>query len=418
MEMANELQITQEKMRRIDKTTIIKLAIDYIRAHDVLCCQEQMSQVALGVQQAGSMDRPRQQLNTTRLQTMNLNTNCEKSTTKNNRDINEKVQRQQTRRNNKINSNQENFQRELSSSDDDDDDFQLNSGRHVTLRGASNDENVDNQSYRRHHQHQKSNVNNSNSLLCQIHKSRRIETEELPLPECENQQVSREDCKRRQEEDFYVAKQQEKPVELPNISTASIFEPKTIDNMNEHYLMINDNESEKSASFVLKLDEDILDEDDLTHLAPQAGDVHILLDVEPLDNIVLDLDKTASLFVSPLSPTTIIDNCQQVANKSDDNVGIQMTTANRRDFIYHNPSVDSNHQQQQRGSSGGRQQQTIITSFRGGTGGGCDDINYCNSCTVSPQKQPVYHMDTKLLASDFYQSQQQYRHYLQQTHDI
>lgn len=37
MEMANELHITQEKIRRIDKATIVKLAIDYIKAFEVLC---------------------------------------------------------------------------------------------------------------------------------------------------------------------------------------------------------------------------------------------------------------------------------------------------------------------------------------------------------------------------------------------
>lgn len=37
MEMAQELLITQEKIRRIDKATIIRLAIDYIKAFEILC---------------------------------------------------------------------------------------------------------------------------------------------------------------------------------------------------------------------------------------------------------------------------------------------------------------------------------------------------------------------------------------------
>lgn len=72
---------------------------------------------------------------------------------------------------------------------------------------------------------------------------------------------------------------------IPKISTGSIFAPKT-DDMDSHYLMIS--ECDGKSSFVLKPDDEIHDEDDLTHLAPQAGDMCVQLDVEPLEGIILD----------------------------------------------------------------------------------------------------------------------------------
>lgn len=71
----------------------------------------------------------------------------------------------------------------------------------------------------------------------------------------------------------------------PKISTGSIFAPKT-DDMDSHYLMIS--ECDGKSSFVLKPDDEIHEEDDLTHLAPQAGDMCVQLDVEPLEGIILD----------------------------------------------------------------------------------------------------------------------------------
>lgn len=158
MEMANELHITQEKIRRIDKATIVKLAIDYIKAFDILC----------------------------RFRTSNINSN----------NIN-------TNNNNNDNSN------------------------------SSNDTNTN-----------------------------KIKANNNPMPK---------------------------------LSTISIFAPKT-DDMDSYFLMIND--SDGRPSFVLKPDNEILDEDDLTHLAPQAGDSSISLEVEPLDGIVLD----TSLFNSGSPP--------------------------------------------------------------------------------------------------------------------
>lgn len=68
----------------------------------------------------------------------------------------------------------------------------------------------------------------------------------------------------------------------PKLITTSIFVPKTIDNMNSHYLMIEDDGNGKS-SFTFRPDSEISEADDLTHLAPQAGDMSILLEAEPAE---------------------------------------------------------------------------------------------------------------------------------------
>jgi hypothetical protein len=82
--------------------------------------------------------------------------------------------------------------------------------------------------------------------------------------------------------------QQEMPLySAPKLATASIFAPKTVDNMNEHFLMIEEKDNGKGA-FVLKPDSEINEEDDLTHLAPQAGDISISLEAEPLEGIPLE----------------------------------------------------------------------------------------------------------------------------------
>lgn len=94
----------------------------------------------------------------------------------------------------------------------------------------------------------------------------------------------------------------------PKISTGSIFAPKTED-MNSHFLVIDETKDGRPA-LVLKPDELALDEEDLTHLAPQAGDISISLDVEPLDGIVLDI----GLFYTGSPPTKkapiSIDTCK------------------------------------------------------------------------------------------------------------
>lgn len=65
---------------------------------------------------------------------------------------------------------------------------------------------------------------------------------------------------------------QQRPIEAPKLITTLIFSPKTPENANSNYLMI-----EKDGALVLKPDEEIDDNDDLTHLAPLAGDLSIPL---------------------------------------------------------------------------------------------------------------------------------------------
>lgn len=163
MEMAQELHIGQEKLRRIDKATIVKLAIDYIKASEVL------RNVAFVPEALQAQVISEQQETTTAKQ----------------------------------------------------------------VEGKRREEQLDKQ-------------------------------EEL-----------------RKEEERRAEIKAQSLFSAPKLTTTSIFAPKTRE-MNSHFLMI------EKDSFVLKPDADIQDEDDLTHLAPQAGDISIPLDVEPLDGISLD----------------------------------------------------------------------------------------------------------------------------------
>lgn len=163
MDMASELNITQEKLRRIDKATIVKLAIDYIKAYDILCrIRDQRSSSS----SSSSTPSP-QHHNSINSISISINSNSTSSTT-------------------------------------------------------SNSSNTSNQ----------------------------------PL----NQSINRQ----QQCGPLYSA---------PKLSTTSIFAPKT---------------SDTESLFFLTPD---MDDDDLTHLAPSAGE-SVTMDVEPLDGIVVD----ASLF--------------------------------------------------------------------------------------------------------------------------
>lgn len=180
MEMAVELHITQEKIRRIDKATIVKLAIDYIKAFEILC---------------------------------------------------------------KFHRDQEN-----------------NNPLEPSVKL----------------------INNPNSIS-QQHQHQQQQQQQRPLQQLVATATNLSDVK---SVNNYPA---------PTLNTRSIFAPKTED-MDSHFLIIDQDRNGKS-SIVLKPDTEILDEDDLTHLAPQAGDVSISLEVETLDGIVLD----SSLFGGRLS---------------------------------------------------------------------------------------------------------------------
>lgn len=171
MEMAVELHITQEKMRRIDKATIVKLAIDYIKAFEILC---------------------------------------------------------------KLRNDQQNNQPEI-----------------TCLKTATS--------------------------------SGPTSIARPPLQQKQQHQ-------QQQQQHQHQHREQQK---APTLNTQSIFAPKTED-MDSHFLIIDRGQDGRS-SIVLKPDTEILDDDDLTHLAPQAGDVSISLEVETLEGIVLD----TSLFGGP-----------------------------------------------------------------------------------------------------------------------
>lgn len=185
MEMAEELNITQEKKRRIDKATIVRLAIDYIKAFEVLCRRNQ------------------QQPHLRRLP--------------------------------------------------------LPHPQHLPL------------------------------------------PQHLPYPQPHTQQLqqgNRLHHHHHQQQSIDKLAILSEEEQAPRLSTSSIFAPKTRD-MDRHFLMIDETRDGKPA-FVFKPDDQIVEEDDLTHLAPQAGDSSISLDAESLDGIELDSGLFLGSGVSPL----------------------------------------------------------------------------------------------------------------------
>lgn len=227
MEMANELHITQEKIKRIDKATIVKLAIDYIKAFDILCrfrCSCCSNQAATTNYSTATTITTTAPIITTNDQTTINASNCI------------------TNDENIITETNDNIQATNTS------DHQYQYHDIIT-------------------QHKR---NRSNSII-------------IPSKQLREKALTAR-----------LTAFDDQP-SMPKLSTASIFAPKT-DEMDSHFLMIN--ERDGTRSFVLKPDNEILDEDDLTHLAPQAGDISISLEVEPLDGIVLD----TGLFTSDSPP--------------------------------------------------------------------------------------------------------------------
>lgn len=210
MEMANELHITQEKMRRIDKATIIKLAIDYIKAFNILCKLKS----SLAVSSQSSYLRERQP--------------------------------------------------------------------------HSGPSKVQKTSQLEQHQAQPQAQSKPQAHSQAQTLSRPLETQD----HLERVEAPEEELAQQAEQ----PQQQHLLGSMPKLSTSSIFAPRTHD-VDTHFLIINEKENGES-SLVLKPDSELLDDDDLTHLAPQAGDISISLDVEPLDGIVLD----KGLFVHSGSP--------------------------------------------------------------------------------------------------------------------
>lgn len=201
MDMANELHITQEKIRRLDKATIVKLAIDYIRAFEVLCRSRMISSANSTIPAAIHCCTSSPSL---------LNSPNEASSSSNS--ANEEI---------------------------------LNYDSNTTDNNNDND--------------------NDDS----------IQINETTITTSRQQQQQQQQNKQQQ--------QQLNPP-IPKFNTGSIFAHKT-EEVDSHFLVIK--EQNGRAAFVLKPDAEIMDEDDLTHLAPQAGD-SVSLEVEPLDEIIID----------------------------------------------------------------------------------------------------------------------------------
>lgn len=201
MEMANELLISPS--RRVDKATIVKLSIDYIRAFEILCRQTKI--------------RATNPADNNIINTKSNNNNCI-SIKRCNPSLSKEQQHRQTQPTPK----------------------------------------------RLHEDHQKG-------------------AEELVVPQ-------------------------------PKLSTRSIFAPKTED-MDAHYLMIK--ERDGTASFVFKPDTEVLEDEDLTHLAPQAGEIHIPLEVEPLEGIEVDSSLFSNSLPSKRGPLMTTIDSSQIASKSE-----------------------------------------------------------------------------------------------------
>lgn len=240
MEMASELHISQEKMRRIDKATIIKLAIDYIKAFSILCRLK--SSLGAG-QHLQEQPAPQGATHSVHIH----------------------------------------IQSPLKVQDDKDD----HDGD-----GDGDEEQAEQQKHQQHqsqhqHQHQRQHRHQNRHPHLNQHQVQHLEEQHSLVEQQPEQQPPP------------LAQQTSQPQQvssMPKLSTSSIFAPRTND-VDTHFLIINEKENGES-SFVLKPDTELLDDDDLTHLAPQAGDISISLDVEPLDGIVLD----KGLFMQAGSP--------------------------------------------------------------------------------------------------------------------
>lgn len=81
---------------------------------------------------------------------------------------------------------------------------------------------------------------------------------------------------------------------IPQVSTMTIFSKKDLNDYNSNNFLILTQDRNGKSSFIYKPEHETKD-DDLTHLAPQAGEVIISLDIEePLESIELD----QSIFVN------------------------------------------------------------------------------------------------------------------------
>jgi len=318
LEMANELHITQEKIRRIDKATIVKLAIDYIKAFEILCrfrnttaanttttatataTTTTLAQAPTQAQAPAPAPAPAPQSSATVAASSTAITrnppNC-------------LVARQQQQVDART-------VQPLSVVPNAGASFGVRCKGGV-CRSAHFYAGNENQQNPAHGSIFAQPLDHRQTLKPNPRQSQR----RRPMNQQQQQQQQEQQQQQQQKQPHH---QRAEPIaipakaliqaahSMPRLSTKSIFAPKTKD-MNSHFLMISDQRDGNSA-FVLKPDEEVLEEDDLTHLAPQAGDSSISLEVEPLDGIVID----TGLFASCSPPTKkapilhakqLIDNC-------------------------------------------------------------------------------------------------------------
>lgn len=342
LEMANELYITQEKIRRIDKATIVKLAIDYIKAFEILCRFRSQSKSSSIISTSSSVNN---NINMDNQSNYSIDIRCNCS------DLSSNTSSGIRCCSSTISNSSGDSRASLTTSGcscSDEASFcitpspvqptqtivppppppsppaqlrqQLQLPRpesaitttaiitapQTTIKTANRIQS----NKRQHHQQQPPSTINAppttpTTIRQPLQPTHHRTNNHYNQPQQQQQQLFHQ-------HNHHSQQQQQKPhysaYSAPKLSTRSIFGPKT-DDMDSYFLMISDGR-DGSASFVLKPDTEILDDDDLTHLAPQAGDESISLDVEPLDGIVLD----TGLFSSGSPPTKkapllMMDNC-------------------------------------------------------------------------------------------------------------
>lgn len=325
MEMAHELLITREKLRRIDKATIVKLAIDYIKAYQVLCKSK------ITTEKIENNIDSKSRLTTDLLSEQSNKTHSKLETAEINDSSIEKLDKQATgiklRR------------RQATSTT-----ITTAHGRVIGRENQGVPSNTYQNIYRNHEhrQNQPNDISNHQQQL-QDHQQESTDARLKLRPQRrikQPQQLDDSKCKHLHHQepsnDKTSLQSEQTELPMPKVNTGSIFAPRT-DDMDSHYLMIS--ECEGRSSFVLKPDDEILDEDDLTHLAPQAGDLSVQLDVEPLDEIVLDYagllfysSSPPTKRMAPMSPSPSrmnVDKLESIRNPKDSYAFSNVVTASR-----------------------------------------------------------------------------------------
>lgn len=315
MEMANELQITQERMRRTDKATIVKLAIDYIKAFEILCRfrSNYESNIEVGGGAFSDADAAICERSVGRVELIDCCDSGICSETSGNSDGDDEVNGDSsatyfTCNNGIISPNSSSCSIENSGCLQlskpqaycGQSDFRTNEPLTCTtpvlppatsnkrLHSVSNLHQPQYQHHQELYQHRSKQSQQHQQGLQQHQQSKPGQTQPQP---CQPPAVPFN----------------KHPA--PKLSTRSIFTPKT-DDMDLHFLLIDEREDGRSQ-FVLKPDTEIEDDDDLTHLAPQSGDISISLEVEPLEGIILDtgLFGSGSPPIKKLMSKDLMENC-------------------------------------------------------------------------------------------------------------